>query len=147
MLTRIYIYSSPLVYVLSTPPHANPDFVLISFAGTNLSIFTWTWEGFSYGRLSWRFHSVLRFIYYKIQLGSFLWEGRFASSARFRILYWHRGFSTSVLSPVEVRYHENKIMNKYIKVWMIAVWLLIVQDLEDLCYFSPQNPTKKTVTM
>ena len=38
MLTRICIPLSPLVNVLSAPLHGNPDFVLISFTGTNPSI-------------------------------------------------------------------------------------------------------------
>ena len=38
MFTRICIPLSPLVNVLSAPLHGNPDFVLISFTGTNPSI-------------------------------------------------------------------------------------------------------------
>ena len=38
MLTRICIPLSPLVNVLSAPLLGNPDFVLISFTGTNPSI-------------------------------------------------------------------------------------------------------------
>ena len=95
MLTRIYIPSSPLANVLSAPLHGTPDFVLISFTGTNPSI-----------------HLNLKDI--------FVWEIKLTRSVSRPVLDFELCIDLGDYPPVcccqpKYRYYDRKIMNTHIQ--------------------------------